>query len=390
MNRCENVPLGQICNISIGRTPSRSQPVYWGKGYSWLSIADMKDFKYLSKTKEQVTDSAIEDCKMKLVPKGTLLFSFKLSVGKVGIADCDLYTNEAIAALKIIDKLQVEQSFLYHALKTLSFDGAGDRAVKGITLNKSKLNNLQIPLPPLAEQKRIAKILDKADALRQKNKQLLATYDELLKATFLDMFGDPVTNPKGWDVIPFSKCGRFISGGTPNKAKKKYWEGSFPWVSPKDMKVSTIYDSQDHISEIVFEETTQKKIPVDHVLIVVRGMILAHSFPVAINKVEVAINQDMKAIKPSKELDPVFLQYCLFAQRRQILEIISTAGHGTRKLDAIAIERLLITVPPVLLQNQFAQIVENIEAQKALVKQSLQQSEDLFNGLVQKAFSGHL
>lgn len=203
----KNVKLGVICNIEIGRTPSRNQPKYWGNGYSWLSIADMKNLKLLSDTKEQVTDLAIEECNMKLVPQGTLLFSFKLSVGKVGIASKDLFTNEAIAALKIKSEKEVYQPFLYHALGSLNFDGKGDRAVKGITLNKAKLRELLIPLPPLPEQKRIAEILDKADVLRQKNKQLLAAYDELLQATFLDMFGDPVTNPKGWNSKKISDIG---------------------------------------------------------------------------------------------------------------------------------------------------------------------------------------
>ncbi len=202
------VNLGCICDIAIGRTPSRNESKYWGEGYSWLSIADMKDEKLLSETKEQITKDAITDCKMKIVPKGTLLFSFKLSVGKIGIADKDLYTNEAIASLSIIDETKIFQGFLFYALKSIDFNKSGDRAVKGITLNKAKLNNLSIPLPPLPEQKQIATILDKADALRKKNKQLLNAYDELLQSVFLDMFGDPVTNPKGWKTAMVSEIGK--------------------------------------------------------------------------------------------------------------------------------------------------------------------------------------
>jgi type I restriction enzyme, S subunit len=252
------------------------------------------------------------------------------------------------------------------------------------------LEKIQIPLPPLPEQKRIATILDKADALRQKNKQLLAAYDKLLQSVFLDMFGDPVTNPKRWEKIPFSKCGRFISGGTPSKKNKSYWNGNFPWVSPKDMKTPIIYDSEDHISEGVFKETSLKKIAKNNVLIVVRGMILTHSFPVAINNVEIAINQDMKAIELKNNINNVYLLYCLKLLRRQIIDLISSAGHGTKKFDSVAFERLFIPIPDGKIQNQFAQIVENIESQKALVKQSIQESEDLFNGLVQKAFKGEL
>ncbi len=169
----------------------RNNPNYWGKGFSWLSIADMNQGYELIKTKEEITKSAISECKMQLVPQGTLLMSFKLSVGKVGFAGKDIYTNEAIASLPVKNEKEVNKNYLFHALKSLKFDGAGDRAVKGITLNKAKLNNLNIPLPPLPEQKRIATILDKADALRQKNKQQLAAYDELLQAVFWKCLGIP-------------------------------------------------------------------------------------------------------------------------------------------------------------------------------------------------------
>jgi type I restriction enzyme S subunit len=112
------------------------------------------------------------------------------------------------------------------------------------------------------------------------------------------MFGDPVRNPKGWDVMPLPKVGSFVSGGTPSKSSKEFWDGTLPWVSRKDMKSLYIDDSEDHLSESVFKHTNLKLLHPGHVLIVVRGMILAHTFPVAVNRVAVSINQDMKAILP--------------------------------------------------------------------------------------------
>jgi type I restriction enzyme S subunit len=125
-------------------------------------------------------------------------------------------------------------------------------------------------------------------------------------------------------------------------------------------------------------------------LIVVRGMILAHSFPVAINDVDVAINQDMKAIQPNSDMNLMFLLHCLNAMKRQIIDLISTAGHGTRKFDTSDMKKLLIPKPPIKLQTQFAQIVEKTEVLKSQYQQSMHELENLYGSLSQKAFNGEL
>lgn len=248
----------------------------------------------------------------------------------------------------------------------------------------------KIPLPSLNDQIRIAHLLGKVEGLIAKRKQHLQQLDDLLKSVFLEMFGDPVQNEKGWDTTPFHKIGKFVSGGTPSKSRDDFWIGSYPWVSPKDMKVSKIADAIDHISELVFEETTLKRIAPHHLLIVVRGMILAHSFPVAINTTEIAINQDMKAIKPAKGVNVVYLQHCLTALKRKVLKLISTAGHGTRKFDSDAMQKLFVPKPPEELQSKFVVIANKIDALKSRYQKNLTDLESLYGTLSQKAFKGEL
>lgn len=190
------VSLSDLCEINIGRTPSRSVRKYWGAGAPWLSIADMNQGRHISVTKEQITESAIQDANMRLVPKGALLLSFKLSIGKVSIAKVPLYTNEAIAALLIRNSERVLPEYLYWCLKTIDLTAGQDRAAMGLTLNKAKLAVVNIPLPPMAVQCRIAAILDLADELRVKRREALAQLDSLTQSIFLEMFGNPVTNPK--------------------------------------------------------------------------------------------------------------------------------------------------------------------------------------------------
>jgi type I restriction enzyme, S subunit len=277
--------------------------------------------------------------------------------------------------------------FFYSDLNILErgFKGAGLK-----NISSKYIDEIDIPLPDLETQNKIVAILDKAKSLIEKREKTIAKYDELLRATFLDMFGDPVKNEKGWAILPFIKVGKFISGGTPDKSNTQFWQGNFPWVSPKDMKVSFIKDSQDHISELVFKETSLKRIEPNHLLIVVRGMILAHSFPIAINTIPVAINQDMKAIKPIEELDVRYLQECLNSLKRQILDLVSTAGHGTKKFDSEAIEKLHIPIPPLEIQNKFSTISTFIYSFKEKLNKSKIHLENLFNALSQSAFKDEL
>lgn len=291
------------------------------------------------------------------------------------------------------DKSRIDYLYLCHFLNSVEGQKRVLQFSKGTTrlrTNLSDLKKVEIPLPPLNDQKRIAHLLGKVEGLIARRKQHLEQLDDLFKSVFLEMFGDPVRNDKGWDTVSFHKVGKFISGGTPSKKREDFWIGNFPWVSPKDMKVTKIGDSKDHISEKVFKETSLKRIAPNHLLIVVRGMILAHSFPVAINSVEIAINQDMKAIKPYKEINVVFLLHCLISMKRQILKLISTAGHGTRKLDSIAMEKLLIPKPPKDLQEQFISIAGKVESIKSRYQQSLAYLESLYGALSQKAFKGEL
>jgi len=150
--------LGDICEISMGRTPPRLNSAMWGRGHVWLSIADLQG-KVVFKSKEQITDLAAST--MAFVPKGTLLMSFKLSIGRLCFAGCDLYTNEAICAF---NKLEANADYLYYALGRTDFSLYGKQAVKGYTLNKQSLALVEVSLPARDEQVAIASVLSDIDA----------------------------------------------------------------------------------------------------------------------------------------------------------------------------------------------------------------------------------
>ncbi|NPC97854.1 restriction endonuclease subunit S [Nocardioides sp. zg-DK7169] len=169
----------------------------------------------------------------------------------------------------------------------------------------------------------------------------------------------------------------FHSGGTPSKANPDFWRGDVPWFSAKDIKQARLTDSADHISQSVFDSTSIRKIPAGTVTMVVRGMILAHTVPIAILDVESAINQDLKALIPRREIDPRFLAAMLRAQHDVILAQVSTAAHGTKKLDARVLESIRIPLPPLDEQRRIAAILDQADALRAKRRKALAHLDEL-------------
>lgn len=211
------VALGDICQIQIGGTPSRSEDAYWwksnedGERLPWVSISDLQE-RVITSTKEGITRLGLERSNAKRVPQGTLLMSFKLTIGKLAFAGRDLHTNEAIASLRTSDSVYPE--FLYYGLQYWDLTVNTDQAIKGVTLNKQKLQEIPCLLPPLPEQKKIAEILSGIDRLIKTHSAKKSKMSDLLVAMrariFTNASGKEVSlgelcSPKQWPTISADK-----------------------------------------------------------------------------------------------------------------------------------------------------------------------------------------
>lgn len=172
----------------------------------------------------------------------------------------------------------------------------------------------------------------------------------------------PFEVPTGWEWCRLKELGVFYGGGTPSKAHPEYWGGEIPWVSPKDMKKLYIDDAQDHISQVALANTVVQLIPSGSLLFVVRGMILAHSFPVALTRVPVTINQDMKALQPHLQDLQAYLLLVCRAIRDRVLAMVERSTHGTCRLDSEQLENLTIPMPPLAEQRRIVARVEQLMA----------------------------
>lgn len=307
--------------------------------------------------------------------------------GTINVTDPKSYVNGNAMALDKLSK-EVDLQFLKYFLEHRGLDDVISGSAQP-QITRQNLSKLTIPLPPLATQKKIAEILDAADAHRQKTKQLLAKYDELAQSIFLDMFGDPVTNPKGWEVKKLEEvCEKILGGGTPSKSNEQYYTGTIPWVTPKDMKVKYIDTSIDKITSEAIEQSSAKLVPIKSLLLVIRSGILKKKLPLAINEREVALNQDMKAFVPSKSINVEYFFYLMKSFESFLLSKVRAVTADN--IEFKQIKELLLPLPQKELQDKFDTMTRKIKESKLNALEEAGSAENLFNSLLQKAFKGEL
>jgi type I restriction enzyme S subunit len=287
-------------------------------------------------------------------------------------------------------RAQVLPEWIYYFVRRQHFRMEAKRHFTGTAgqqrVPTSFIESARIPIPPLDEQRGIVDILSRADGIVHLRHEARKKATELIPALFLDMFGDPAANPKVWPTRPLGELVAFMSGGTPSKARKDFWTGDLPWVSPKDMKKVEIVDAIDHVSKSVLAETNIKLVPVGSLLIVVRGMILVHTVPVARSLAPITINQDMKALIPTSAVDARYLLWLMSVSQSHLLSMVSTAAHGTRKLDTERLKSLLIPLAPLDRQIAFAELAAQIQSVQSQQAAATQTAEATFKSLLAQVF----
>ncbi len=258
-------------------------------------------------------------------------------------------------------------------------------------LNLTLYTSQKIPWIELEEQKRIAEILDKADELRRKRRKAIEQCDEYLRSVFLDMFGDPVTNPKGWEVKKLEKVGTVKIGPFGSLLhREEYINNGYPLINPSHIINSTIVtDLNLTVNEEKYFELKQYQMKTGDIVLARRGEI-GRCGLITKNEDGYLCGTGSLFIRPQKELNSVYLLKLISTtQIKQVLEN-EAKGITMKNLNSKTIGRLIIPVPSISIQIKFAEIVKKTEAIKAKMEEQLQQAEDMFNSLMQRAFKGEL
>ena len=388
MSEWKMVRLGDIFDLQMGKTPDRNRPEYFNTNTNkWVSIADIsKAQKYILETKECISDEAVKNSGIKQIPANTIIMSFKLSIGKTAITTEPMYSNEAIMAFLPNGKYEVDNDFFYHLFSNKNWSEGSNKAVKGVTLNKATLTEVKIPLPPLDEQKQIAAVLDKCTAIIAKRKQQLSALDELIKARFVEMFGDE-SNPFKWPVICVENVVN-VSVGVVIKPAQYYTDAEHGVKAFRSLNIGpmTIKDSDwVYFSYEGHNKNSKSQLKENDLLIVRSG---APGMSCVVPKQYEGCNAiDIIIARPNiDQVNPYYL--CMYTNmphgKRQIEE--GTGGAAQQHFNVGKYNKLQLMLPPINLQNEFSCFIAQVDKTKEVVKKSLNRAQLLFDSLMQRYF----
>ena len=387
MSKWKTVRLGDVFELQMGKTPDRKRLDYFKGSHKWISIADIsKTEKYISETKESLTDDAISSSGIKIIPKDTVIMSFKLTIGKTAITSNEMYSNEAIMAFLPNKKYETDNSFLYHLFSNKNWSEGSNKAVKGITLNKASLSEMTILLPPLETQKQIAAVLDKCTSLISKYKEILEKYDTLIKSRFIEMFGDNPIEYGKWKVEKLGNLGLCKNG-----MNFSYEDNGFEinCLGVGDFKDNAVISNCEKLPVISLnEKPSEEYLLKDNDIVFVRSNgnkeLVGRSVLVHPRVLTTFSGFCIRLRLSTDSINHLFLlQFLKMPNTRK-----NMAGRGAniQNLNQQILSNLDIPVPQIELQNQFAAFVQQIDKSKFAVQKSLEKAESLYKSLMQEYF----
>jgi type I restriction enzyme S subunit len=388
MSRWDLVALGDIFEIARGGSPRPIDDYITDDpdGINWIMIGDAsEESKYISRAKKRIRQEGVRRSRM--VHPGDFLLTNSMSFGKPYI----LRTSGCIHDGWLVLSKKVEEidsDFFYHLLRSQVIYTEFARLAAGATvknLNIELVSRVKVRLPPLSEQRRIAEVLDRAEALRAKRRGALAEFDGLTRAVFSEMFGDPANNHHRWLVAKLGDVARTTSGGTPGRGVPEYFGGPIPWVKSGELHQETVTITEETLTVRGVAESSAKVMPPGTVLVAMYGATVG---AVATLGIAAATNQAVCCIQPSRELEPVYLVHLLKHLTPSLLA--KRVGGAQPNLSQELLRNMHIVVPPHDAQHEFSKRIRAINRLKASQRASLAEMDSLFASLQHRAFRGEL
>lgn len=384
--------LGDICSIVSGTTPKSNRPEYWDGDINWVTPAELNDDSdVIYESQRKITEQAVRDSSLKPFPVGTVLLSSRAPIGKVAIAGVEMYCNQGFKNLICSDRIY--NRYLYHFLKnSTEYLNSLGRGATFKEISKSIVENIEIPLPPLDEQRRIAAVLDKVSGLIAKRREQLDKLDELVKARFVEMFGDlgnPLCKYPKYSLAKLCmtpddiKCGPFGTQLNKNEYQKNgvaLWE--IPQINSGFKLKPTHFLTKEKAEKLRAYSLEPGDIAMSRKGNVGQCGIFPAGYKSGI------IHSDVLRIRVDRRrVNPCFMMYQLHlssAVQHQIEKVSSgaiMAGINVTKLKEIE-----VYIPELNLQTQFADFFDYTDKSKLTIQQSLDKLEVLKKALMQQYF----
>lgn len=377
--------LGEVCEVIGGSTPKTNEERFWGGEHYWISPAELDGSKYIFSTLRTITDEGVKSAHLQLLPVGTVLLSSRAPIGKVAITKVPMYCNQGFKNLVCTNQVINEYVywFLVHSTDYLNSLGTGATFKE---ISKKVVEQVTIPVPPLPEQEKIVSELDSLSGIIEKKRQQLKELDALAQSIFYEMFGNPVDNERGWEVKKLGEISVIGTGATPSRVNEGlYYDGDIPWVKTTEVQNCEITNTEESITQQAIEETNCKVYPSGTLLMAMYGQGKTRG-QIAKLRIDAATNQACAAIMLNKEVSDMDFIYELLLINYENIRAMAQGGNQAN-LNLKLVSSIPIILPPLPLQQFFAQKIESIEKQKELIKQSIAEVETLFNSRMDYYFN---
>lgn len=376
--------LVAVAKLISGGTPSRKVPEYFQGDVPWITGNDVVSFR-TSKAREYITEEAIENSATHLLPKGSILFVTRTGVGKVSIAEVDICISQDLTGVICKEDIALPEyvaRYLISLSEKIKYRQRGS-TIKGVT--REFVEQIEIPLPPLPVQKKIAAILEKADAAREKRRQANQLTEQFLQSAFLEMFGDPAKNPKKWEIDTVRGIASNIQYGYTESSSNQE-------IGPKFLRITDIQNGcvdWENVPYCKCDNVEKYRLSNGDILFTRTGATTGKSFLVT-NCPSAVFASYLIRVQLRKEIMPVYVYHFFQTQSywNQIKK--NTTGSTQGGFNASKLSKVTLPVPPLSEQQKFAALVRKVESLRARQRQSGQELETLFNSLMQRVFKGDL
>lgn len=364
----EKKRLGDICEIVTGATPKTNIKEFWDGDINWITPAELTEDTYIiNESLRKITTEGVEKTGLKSFPKGTVILSSRAPIGKVAIAGCEMYCNQGFKNL--VCSKQINNRFLYWYLKGhKEYLNSLGRGATFKEISKAIVENIEICLPTLEKQEKYADILEQCNGIIQIKKGQLRKLDTLVKSRFVELFGDPKLNNKGWKIGIVSDYYE-VKGGKRIPKGMGYARGvtKHPYLRATDMKNETILDNDIHyIDDEVYEHIRRYTVKAGDIYLTNVGVNLgmAGIIPDKYDGANLTENAVKLVPRTEKIMDGLFLAHYINSPGIQNYINERKMSVGVPKLAIFRIETMPLILPPIELQNQFADFVASIDKSK--------------------------
>ena len=384
----EKKRLGDICEIVTGATPKTNITEFWDGDINWITPAELTEDTYIiNESLRKITTEGVEKTGLKSFPKGTVILSSRAPIGKVAIAGCEMYCNQGFKNL--VCSKQINNRFLYWYLKGhKEYLNSLGRGATFKEISKAIVENIEICLPTLEKQEKYADILEQCNGIIQIKKGQLRKLDTLVKSRFVEMFGDPVANDKEWTTLPLEEACKTIVDCPHSTPSYTTENTGFMCIRTSIVKKNKIlWDDIEYIPEDEFIKRIQRKKPeIGDVVYTREGAILGIA-AIIDRECNVALGQRSMLLSPdANKCLSEFL--CVAMNCDSFLDnaLKGIAGSASPHINVGDIKSFKMIMPPIELQNQFADFVQQVDKSKSKIQKSLEETQLLFDSLMQKYF----